>query len=166
MLSICSGLYDSYRKRHNMALDRAEAAGDEVVTMEVEEVDDPFNQLNDNAPLLYGLRNLITAQDSDEISNTNREGIAMLSCKNKGSIMYGRKHKSLKERWMTRETVPVIVDKANPGQVFVERNTQVKVEVQQGKGKQAKKLVKDFCVLALLTKTYNKWFLCETGKQS
>jgi len=48
----------------------------------------------------------------------------------------------------------------------VERNTQVKVEIQQGKGKKAKKSVKDFCVLALFTKTYNKWFLCETGKHS
>ena len=67
---------------------------------------------------------------------------------------------------MTREAVSVTVDEANPGQVFVERNTQVKVEVQQGNGKKAKKSVKDFRVLALFTKTYNKWFLCETGKQS
>jgi len=33
----------------NMALDRAEAAVDEVATMEVEEVDDPFSQLDENA---------------------------------------------------------------------------------------------------------------------
>ena len=57
-------------------------------------------------------------------------------------------------------------DEANPGQVFVERNTQVKVEVQQGKVKKAKKSVDDFCVLDLFTKTYKKWFLCKTGKQS
>ena len=67
---------------------------------------------------------------------------------------------------MTREAVPVTVDEANHGQVFMEWNTQVKVKVQQGKGKNAKKSAKDFCVLALFTKTYNKWFLYKTGKQS
>ena len=150
----------------NMALERADPADDEVVTIEVEELDDPFVELDENAPLLDGLRKLITAEDSDEMTNAARDGLALLPCKNKGSVTYGRKHKSLKERWMTREAVPVTVDEANPGQVFVERNTQVKVEVQQGKGKKAKKSVKDFHVLALFTKTYNKWFLCKTRKQS
>ena len=98
-----------------MALDRAEAAGDEVVTMEVEEVDDPFSQLDEKAHLLDGPRKLITAQESSEMTNAAREGIALLPCKNKGSVTYGRKHKSHKERWMTREAVPVTVDKANPG---------------------------------------------------
>ena len=48
----------------------------------------------------------------------------------------------------------------------MERNTPVKIEGKQGRGKKAKKLVKDFHVLALFTKTYNKWYLCEKGRQS
>ena len=124
--------------KFNVALERADAADDEVVTMEVEELDDPFAELDENVPLLDGLRKLITAEDLDEMTNAARDGLALLPSKNKGSVTYGRKHKSLKERWMTREAVPVTVDEANPGQVFVERNTQVKVEVQQGKGKKAR----------------------------
>ena len=150
----------------NKALDRAEAAGNELVTVEVEEGNDPFSQLDKKVPLLEGLRSLLTAEDVDEMTNAAREGIAMLPVKNKGSVSYGRKHKSLKERWISRDVVPVSVDEDNPGQVFVERNTQVKIEVKQGRGKKAKKAVKDFRVLALFTKSYNKWYLCEKGKQS
>jgi len=98
----------------NKALDRAEAAGDEVVTVEVEEGNDPFSQLDEKAPLLDGLRNLLTAQGAAEMTNTAREGIAMLPVKNKGSVAYVRKHKSLKERWISREAIPVAVDEANP----------------------------------------------------
>jgi len=85
----------------NVALERADAADDEVVTMEVEELDDPFAELDENAPLLDGLRKLITAEDSDEMTNAVRDGLALLPSKNKGSVAYGKKHKSLKERWMT-----------------------------------------------------------------
>ena len=56
----------------NMALERAYPADDtddnEVVTIEVEELDDPFVELDENAPLLDGLRKLITAEDSDEMT--------------------------------------------------------------------------------------------------
>jgi len=45
----------------------------------------------------------------------------------------------------------------------VERNTHINIEVKQGRGKNA---VKKFCVLALFTKIYNKWYLCEKGRQS
>ena len=140
----------------NKALDRVEATGDEVVTVKVEEGNDPFSQLDKKAPLLDGLKNLLMAEDADEMTNAAREGVAMLPVKNKGSVAYGRKHKSLKERWISREVVPVAVGEDNPGQVFVERNTQVNIEVKQGRGKKAKKAVKDFYVLDLLTKTYNK----------
>ena len=81
----------------NMALRTADAADDEVVTMEVEESDGPFAELDENAPLLDGLRKLITAEDSDEMTNAARDGLVLLPCKNKGFITYGRKHKSLKE---------------------------------------------------------------------
>ena len=67
---------------------------------------------------------------------------------------------------MSSDSTPVTEDDANPGQVIIERNTQVRVEVGEGRGKKKKQEVKDFRVLALFTKTYNKWFLCDEGKQS
>ena len=42
----------------------------------------------------------------------------------------------------------------------------VTIEVNEGKGKLMRKEVKDFIVTSVVTKTYNRWYLCEKGKQN
>ncbi len=41
----------------------------------------------------------------------------------------------------------------------------MKLETSEGRGSSAVKAVEDYCVLAIYTKSYNKWFLCNDGKQ-
>ena len=49
--------------------------------------------------------------------------------------------------------------------IIIERNTHVKVEISEGRGPSAMKAVENYRVLAIYTKSYNKWFLCDHGKQ-
>ena len=53
-----------------------------------------------------------------------------------------------------------------PDTKIIQRNTHVKVEISEGRGASAMKAVEDYRVLGIYTKTYNKWFVCEEGKQS
>ena len=125
------------------------------MTVNVDPADHPYaDDDDDKLPVLLGLCKLLNADDVQEMAYAAREGVAKLPGKTKGSITYDRKHKSLKERWMSSDSTPVTEDDANPGQVIIERNTQVRVEVSEGRGKKKKKEVKDFRVLALFMKTY------------
>ena len=40
------------------------------------------------------------------------------------------------------------------------------IEVSEGKGMSMRKEVKDFIVTSVATKTYNRWYMCEKGKQT
>ena len=42
----------------------------------------------------------------------------------------------------------------------------VKLVVSQGKGKLARTEMKDFVVTSVSTKTYNRWYTCEKGRQT
>jgi hypothetical protein len=50
-------------------------------------------------------------------------------------------------------------------EMYIERNMHVKVDIGEGGGALTQQGVQDYQVLGLFTKTYNKWFLCDSGKQ-
>ena len=55
-------------------------------------------------------------------------------------------------------------DLADSNGIMIERNVHVKLEISE-EGRE-KKAVEDYRVVAINTKTYNKWFVCEVGRQS
>ena len=57
------------------------------------------------------------------------------------------------------------LDDESPSDVVITRDTHVKITVNQGKGKNAISGSEDFRVLGIYTKSYNKWYMCELGKQ-
>ena len=77
-----------------------------------------------------------------------------------------RKKNSLLGRWLSHKHKPSD-DAANSGGIVVEQNMHVKVEMTEKRDNQAplSDLV-DYRVLAVNTKTYNKWYLCDRGRQA
>ena len=69
------------------------------------------------------------------------------------------KFQSLQGRWYS-ETKSVLEDESDDD-TFIERNTHVTIKVSE-KGLNQ---VVDFRVLGIYTKHYNKWYLCEQGRQ-
>ena len=69
------------------------------------------------------------------------------------------KFQSLQGRWYS-ETKSVLEDESDDD-TFIERNTHVTIKVSE-KGLNQ---VVDFRVLGIYTKNYNKWYLCEQGRQ-
>ena len=47
------------------------------------------------------LHTVLTSATVDVMADAARKGIARLNAKNKGSLSYDRKHKSLRERWLS-----------------------------------------------------------------
>ena len=118
---------------------------------------------------LFGWDELLQSSEED-LAETALKAFQQLSAKTRtsGSVHYETKRKSLKERWLSRtepkETASELVE---PQEKIIERNVHVKVEVTE-KGNNvgpSKKAIEDYRVLGIYTKTYNKWFLCEHGKQ-
>ena len=50
--------------------------------------------------------------------------------------------------------------------MIIERGMHVKLQVSEGKGRLARTEIKDFVVMSVATKTYNRWYMCEKGKQT
>ena len=48
------------------------------------------------------LHEVLTSVTVDVMADAARKGIARLNAKSKGSLSYDRKHKSLRERWLSR----------------------------------------------------------------
>ena len=50
-------------------------------------------------------------------------------------------------------------------QQIVRRNTHVRIKASQGQGKSEESVIADFRVMGIYTKTGNKWYPCDKGKQ-
>ena len=107
------------------------------------------------------LLNSVTIRD---MLDAAREGIAELHIKRTGSMNWERKYKSLKERWLSPANQPA-ESQVSMSEKYIERNMHVKVDISEGRGILGQQEVQGYRVLGLFTKTYNKWFLCDIGKQ-
>mgnify|MGYP003336609302 CR=1 FL=1 len=81
------------------------------------------------------------------------------------AISNNRKYKSLPGRWFVKDNNgdPVTPSSSsNRDQKVIERNVHIKLPVKDGNNVM---LNKNFWVLGIYTKTYNKWFPCKRGRQ-
>ncbi len=95
-----------------------------------------------------------------------RSGIGFLDgSKVKGSISSDTKRKSLQGRWFGSKKM---TDKGNAqAGKFIERNVRVKLQMKEmtGSGAAVEDIV-NYRVLGVFTKSYNKWMLCDIGRQA
>eukprot|EP00956_Cyclotella_meneghiniana_P021910 scaffold40607_cov38-Cyclotella_meneghiniana.AAC.2 len=128
-----------------------------------------WSQHNSKNETHLGWDELLQSSEED-LAETALKAFQQLSAKTRtsGSVHYETKRKSLKERWLSRtepkETASELVE---PQEKIIEHNVHVKVEVTEKGNNEGppKKAVENYCVLGIYTKTYNKLFLCEHGKQ-
>ena len=102
------------------------------------------------------LEKVLCASVALEDINTNAE---------RGSSCRGRKSNSLLGRWMER---PTATDNSNEpsmdeNAVYIERDSVVVCKVKSGNGRNSPMIMKNFRVLGLYDKYYNKWFM--TGEK-
>ena len=120
----------------------------------------------ESSTILSHLHKMLKATDPSEISAAAKEGMGHLQFKKTGSTSEATKHKSLRERWLTPSPKPVTEEgDLRDEEMFVKRDVHIKLQISEGRGRTKKTAVEDYRVLAIYTKTYNKWFLCEEGKQ-
>ena len=50
------------------------------------------------------------------------------------------------------------------GDHTIEQGVHVRIKLSQGRRKYVVSVVMDYCILAVFTKTYNKWYICEKRK--
>ena len=104
--------------------------------------------------------------------NASVEGISLLHLKStdRGSTTDLQKYKTLQGRWFgskERKKQEDGADEDNGGpDMIIERGMHVKLQVSEGKGRLARTEIKDFVVMSVATKTYNRWYMCEKGKQT
>jgi hypothetical protein len=102
----------------------------------------------------------------DNLTSLCRSGIGFLDgSKVKGSISSDTKRKSLQGRWFGSKKK---TDKGNAqAGKFIERNVLVKLQMKEmmGSGAAVEDIV-NYCVLGVFTKSYNKWMLCDIGRQA
>lgn len=152
------------------ALERADTTDADVVDVDIvadAELDILLEEEDGPPAVLEGLQKLLAAP-VEEMADASRDGMAQLNFKKTGSVSYDRKHKSLRERWFTKKPTDDnddADDDVDPLEKVIRRNMHVKLEISEGRGAAKRTAVEDYRVLAIYTKTYNKWFLCEKGRQ-
>lgn len=110
----------------------------------------------------------VVQSDVGDLAYNCRDALCGLHATNKarGSINNDRKKNSLLGRWLTHKQKPS-EDDANSNDKIIERNIHVKVEMKEKRHNQGPLCdLVDYRVLAVDTKTYNKWYLCENGRQA
>ena len=110
------------------------------------------------------LSTLLEAQAVEDLAKAATDAVERLQVKKSGSTNPATKHRSLWERWTWSENNGA-TEVGETGDRIVKRNVRVRIEVKEGRGSNEVKAVEDFRVLAVYTKTYNKWYLCEKGEQ-
>ena len=143
---------------------------DEVDLADVDvDADALFDDSRDQHSVLEDLLALVSASTVEDLSDAALKGMKSLNLKKTGSVSHDTKHKSLRERWFTaappRPAEDSSSEASSPDEKIIQRNTHVKVEISEGRGASAMKAVEDYRVLGIYTKSYNKWFVCEEGKQ-
>ncbi len=101
----------------------------------------------------------------EELAINCRNGMRMLSTKSKGSVNNETKRKSLMGRWLTTKKKSS-ADDSNCDQKFLERNVHVTLEMTERFGGKVQTSIEHYRILAVNTKSYNKWLLCDIGKHS
>jgi hypothetical protein len=78
-----------------------------------------------------------------------------------------QKRKSWNDRWLTLNPTDKGTE-SNQSDKLVECNIHVKLGMKEHveSGAPSIHAIADYCVLSIYTKTYNKWYVCEFGKQS
>ena len=127
-------------------------------------VEDDHAGAMDESEVISKLNALLNSVTIPDMLDAAREGIAELHIKRTGSMNWERKYKSLKERWLSPANRPA-ESQVSMSEKYIERNMHVKVDISEGRGALAQQVVQDYRVLGLFTKTYNKWFLCDIGRQ-
>jgi hypothetical protein len=138
-----------------------EGAVDEV---DADNVEDEHAGAMDESEVISKLNTLLNSVTIPDMLDAAREGIAELHIKRTGSMNWERKYKSLKERWLSHAKKPA-ESQVSMSEIYIERNMHVRVDIGEGRGALAQQVVQDYRVLGIFTKTYNKWFLCDIGKQ-
>ena len=127
-------------------------------------VEDEHAGAMDESEVISKLNALLNSVTIPDMLDAAREGIAELHIKRTGSMNREWKFKSLKERWLSPANRPA-ESQVSMSEMYIERNMHVRVDIGEGRGALAQQVVQDYRVLGIFTKTYNKWFLCDSGKQ-
>ena len=160
--------FDALEEAIEMAMDNLDAEEETVVPVEVDDLEvDDGAVTGDADPSLISshLSTLLKADTVEDLAKAAADAIECLQVKKSGSTSPATKHRSLWERWTWSEEKGS-TEVGDLGQDrIVKRNVRVRIEVKEGRGSNEMKAVEDFRVVVLYTKTYNKWYLCEKGKQ-
>jgi hypothetical protein len=103
----------------------------------------------------------------DNLALLCRSGLGFLDgSKVKGSISSDTKRKSLQGRWFTPKKKMDDCNAKADGK-FIERNVWVKLQMKEMMGSSiAVEDLVNYRVLGVFTKSYNKWMLCDIGRQA
>ena len=122
--------------------------------------------LTDNSHELMALfRGITDTKSIDDILDNVLAASACLERKDniKGSMSLIRKGKSLVQRWLTKPTnAKEPSDKFEVGDVLIERDVVVLVDVKVGSGSAASVVPLSYRVVDIYDKYYNKWFMSKS----
>ena len=126
----------------------------------------PAANLTDNSHELMALfRGITNTKSIDDILDNVLAASACLERKDniKGSMSLIRKGKSLVQRWLTKPTnAKEPNDKFEVGDVLIERDVVVLVDVKVGSGSTASVVPLPYRVVDIYDKYYNKWFMSKS----
>jgi len=114
---------------------------------------------------------MLNCTTMQELTDASVEGMRLLHLKgnDRGSTSDLQKFKSLQGRWFgsreRKEQDGGVNDDGNTARI-IEPEVHVKLEVSQGKGRFLMTEIKDFVITSVSTKTYNRWYLCDKGRQT
>ena len=140
---------------------------DQVIDVDEEstEVVDVSSYLPDKceSKVASNLQSLLSMSSLDDLIPEFEEGMRNLQIgKDKGSFTLDQKTKSLTGRWFSGKSDANAKSSEDDGTTeYIERNSHVRIEVSEGGNTQKT----DFRVLGIYTKHYNKWYLCDIGRQ-
>ena len=159
--------FEALEEATETAIDKEDAKEKTAVPVEVDNLEEDDGAVTGDADpslILSHLSTLLEAQAVEDLAKAATDAVERLQVKKSGSTNPATKHRSLWERWTWSENNGA-TEVGETGDRIVKRNVRVRIEVKEGRGSNEVKAVEDFRVLAVYTKTYNKWYLCEKGEQ-
>ena len=120
--------------------------------------------------LLIKFKNVLASTSADLLQNVLSASMCLEKTDKgsiKGSVSGVRKAKSLVGRWLERpQAAETRHEPGNPsGESIVERDTVVSAEVVVGQGASSTKVLKQYRVLDIHDKYYNKWFMSKEPRK-
>ena len=130
----------------------------------------PDQAPTDHEELLIKFKNVSASTSADLLQNVLSASMCLEKADKgsiKGSVNGIRKAKSLVGRWLERSQAAETSDKPSDlsGETVIERDTVVSAEVAVGRGASSTKVLKQYRVLDIHDKYYNKWFMSKDPRK-